>query len=442
MNALNRQLVIYDGVGWGFQTSALNQDIGLNWVGSLYDQNFNLYTLNGWRYDYDADKHLVVTAKGSTAAQFVYDGLGRCVKRTINGVVTVITYDGWKPTIEWDWAGNMSALNVYGAGADEILYRYVAAGSQRFRYHHDIHGNVVALLDWWGNGLEKYSYDAFGRATITGWDGTPHTDGNEWPMSWHGNRFMFQGREYLSELGIYDYRHRMYNPALGRFLQTDPMGLQTEGAKLTPEQKALYEAGAPEAFGSSEMNLFHYCDDDPVDRSDSSGLITLLFPGFGPQRWGSNETFIEAMKKRFPDAVVFSRTQDGQSQAIEAVHQARKDGDNMVNLAGYSRGVVAALQTAAKLGKEGISVNRLVGVDPVTVTGNNGSIAVPSNVKRADNFYQTGRRTGLMDFAGTPLRGSVGVTNRFIDDSIGRVLEMRVMHQNMPLIVDRLMGDR
>jgi hypothetical protein len=49
----------------------------------------------------------------------------------------------------------MSALNVYGAGADEILYRYVAAGSQRFRYHHDIHGNVVALLDWWGNGLEK-----------------------------------------------------------------------------------------------------------------------------------------------------------------------------------------------------------------------------------------------------------------------------------------------
>ncbi len=50
------------------------------------------------------------------------------------------------------------------------------------------------------------------------------------------------------------------------------MGLQTEGAKLTPGQKALYGAGAPEAFGSSEMNLFRYCGDDPVDRSDPSGL--------------------------------------------------------------------------------------------------------------------------------------------------------------------------
>jgi RHS repeat-associated protein len=261
---LNRTWMNDNGQTTSYTVNWMNQDIGLNWVESLYDQNFNLYTLDGWRYDYDADKHLVVTAKGSTVAQFVYDGLGRCLKRTINGVVTVITYDGWKPTIEWDGAGNMNALNVYGAGADEILYRYVAAGSQRFRYHHDIHGNVVALLDWWGNGLEKYSYDAFGRATITGWDGTPHTDGNEWPMSWYGNRFMFQGREYLSELGIYDYRHRMYNPALGRFLQTDPTG-----------------------FDAGDMNLFRYCGDDPVDGSDPTGLYVATLTMFGGGDWSS-----------------------------------------------------------------------------------------------------------------------------------------------------------
>ena len=53
------------------------------------------------------------------------------------------------------------------------------------------------------------------------------------------------------------------------------MGLQTEGAKLSPEQKALYGAGAPEAFGSSEMNLYRYCGDDPVDRSDPTGLDSV-----------------------------------------------------------------------------------------------------------------------------------------------------------------------
>jgi hypothetical protein len=41
----------------------------------------------------------------------------------------------------------------------------------------------------------------------------------------------------------------MYDPLLGRFLQTDPTG-----------------------FGAGDMNLFRYCGDDPVDRSDPMGL--------------------------------------------------------------------------------------------------------------------------------------------------------------------------
>jgi hypothetical protein len=52
------------------------------------------------------------------------------------------------------------------------------------------------------------------------------------------------------------------------------MGLQTEGEKLSAGQKALFSPGgsAPEAFSSSEMNLYRYCGDDPVDRNDPLGL--------------------------------------------------------------------------------------------------------------------------------------------------------------------------
>jgi RHS repeat-associated protein len=93
------------------------------------------------------------------------------------------------------------------------------------RYHHDRHGNVTALLGRDGEQLERYTYDAFGKPTsITDWYGNGHYDANGHYASWYDNRFMFQGREWLGELGIYDYRHRMYDPKLGRFLQTDPTG--------------------------------------------------------------------------------------------------------------------------------------------------------------------------------------------------------------------------
>jgi RHS repeat-associated protein len=65
--------------------------------------------------------------------------------------------------------------------------------------------------------------------------------------------------QWIGELGIYDYRHRMYNPDLSRFLQTDPTG-----------------------FDAGDMNLFRYCDDDPLDGSDPTGLFDM---------WGNLHSF-------------------------------------------------------------------------------------------------------------------------------------------------------
>ena len=88
-----------------------------------------------------------------------------------------------------------------------------------------------------------------------------------------GHCFLFQGREYIRELGIYDYRNRFYYPALGRFIQTDPTGLQIESTKLSAQQTALYAAGdAPATFNASELNLYRYCNNDPVNKSDPFGL--------------------------------------------------------------------------------------------------------------------------------------------------------------------------
>jgi len=244
---LNRTSVSNNGVTTGYtMPNGMNQYTNVGNQAISYDNHFNIASYNGLTFTYDAENHLV-----GGSMQATYDGLGRCVRRTTAGGTRVFTYDGWKPILEWDQWGNWLAWNIYGAGADEILARNDWAAGVVI-YKQDKQGSVVALLDVSGNVVEKYHYDAFGQPTVTDYWGNVRTDGNGRPVSWCGNRFMFTGREYIAELGIYDYRHRMYHPGLGRFMQSDPVG-----------------------FGGGDANLFRYCGGDPVNGRDPSGLQDL-----------------------------------------------------------------------------------------------------------------------------------------------------------------------
>ena len=249
---LNRTSMNDNGTVTNYTTSAMNQYV-VNGATYNYDGNFNLREAPNWGGGFDAQNQLMSAGHGGNVAFFTYDGLGRCVRRITyapdsSSNTVLYTYDGWKAVEEWDGAGNFHAWNIYGAGADEILWRYSVTGGH-LRYHHDIHGNVTALLGPNAEGLERYTYDAFGKPKITDWSGNPRVNGGGEPLSAYDNRFMFQGREYIPELAIYDYRHRYYQPELGRFLQIDPTG-----------------------FDAGDMNLFRYVGDDPVDRGDPEGL--------------------------------------------------------------------------------------------------------------------------------------------------------------------------
>jgi RHS repeat-associated protein len=247
-DSINRLSMSDNGTVTNYIPNSLNQYTTVGNHTPLYDTKFNLLSgYDDWVYTYDADRRLisaVSAADGGHQAQFVYDGLGRCVRRTIDGTATVLTYDEWKPIVEWTGAGVFVAWNLYGPGADEILVRYQPNTGGHVHYHLDAMGNVQFLLSGELNlGLEKYTYDAFGKPKIVGWNGDVRA------ISRYGNRFLFTGREYLYTLGIYDYRHRHYHPGLGRFIQTDPIG-----------------------FGGDPMNLYRYCSGNPILHGDPTGL--------------------------------------------------------------------------------------------------------------------------------------------------------------------------
>lgn len=71
---------------------------------------------------------------------------------------------------------------------------------------------MVALSDANGVVVEKYSYDVFGEPMIYDANGTVIDE------SGYGNPYMFTGRRFDDETGIYYYRARYYNPYIGRFL--------------------------------------------------------------------------------------------------------------------------------------------------------------------------------------------------------------------------------
>ena len=260
-------------------------------------------------YYYSNDEHLKQASAGSNNYYLYYDALGRCVKRALNALTTYYIYDGEKPILEYSSSG-IVGRNVYGKGIDEILMRSnpgVNSG-QPFYYAQDHEGSVTHLLNSSGNKIETYTYDAFGAPTL--YDGS----GDQIASTAYNNRFLFTGREYAATyrntytpaFSFYEYRARAYSPALGRFMSEDPKGFVRRAGLGKPPDDWSFATHPDE----TELNLFRYCGNDPIDFTDPMGLDYLQM------EYTSVNTPVSAPGQRDVSGHVYSgtmtwRTDDG-----------------------------------------------------------------------------------------------------------------------------------
>ena len=174
-------------------------------------------------------------------------------------------------TYYYDLSGRLireSIMSSYTMGSiitSERVYLYDESGvigmickdessSATYYFDKNIRGDVIGIYDANGTRIVKYGYDSWGNCTIL--SATDYTVAN-------ANPFRYRSYYYDTETGFYYLNSRYYSPAWRRF--------------LSPDSTSYLDPKSPNG-----LNLYAYCNNDPVNYSDPSGhsVVGILVVAF------------------------------------------------------------------------------------------------------------------------------------------------------------------
>jgi RHS repeat-associated protein len=199
-------------------------------------QNGNIATENTRTYIYDLSNQLIRVLDGTNLiVEYTYNGAGQRIKKVTQTETRIFHYDLLGHLIaETNQSGQMLAEYIY---LGDQLLGMIKPGELVYYYHNDHLGTPKILTDDSQAIAWKGAYTPFGEAQIS--------------IENVENPFRFPGQYYDQETGLHYNWHRYYDPKTGRYLTSDPIGL---------------EGG---------INLFLYVANNPVNKIDSKGLEVL-----------------------------------------------------------------------------------------------------------------------------------------------------------------------
>lgn len=191
-------------------------------------------------------RNRLVSFVGTSTASFIYNALGQRVKKTVGTTVTYFAYDEVGHMLgEYDGTGALIEETVWLGDLPVATLRPKVGGGVDVYHIHADHLNAPRIVTRASDNavVWRWDQDPFGRIA---------PDQNPTGLGTFVYNLRFPGQYFDPETGFNQNYFRDYDPSIGRYLQSDPIGLQ------------------------GGINTYAYAQGNPVSYRDPSGLAVYV----------------------------------------------------------------------------------------------------------------------------------------------------------------------
>jgi RHS repeat-associated protein len=161
------------------------------------------------RFYYNVANQLVRVHKSNQIYEYSYDPLGRRVSKKDALGETTFIWDG--DCLLLEQRDNNDVVYIHESGRSHPLLQI--RDDEVYYFHTDQSGTPHIITNTSGDTVWKASYDVYGAVTQT-------------DMGTLENPIRYLGLYYDSETGLLYGQQRYYHPAIGRYTQQNPLGLE------------------------------------------------------------------------------------------------------------------------------------------------------------------------------------------------------------------------
>ncbi len=211
-----------------------------------YDAQGNPTNYRGKTLTWEKGRQL----KSYGSYSYTYNANGFRTSKTVSGVKHTYTLDGMK-ILKETW-GSTSLTPLYD-NEDEVCG--ILYNSTPYYFLKNLQGDVIAITNKSGEVVARYTYDAWGKVLkVTNASGTVITSSTNVA---NVNPFRYRGYYYDTETSLYYLQSRYYDPDAARFINAD-------------------DAEVFSKYSDTKLiNLFTYCENDPVNGKDVTGAFFI-----------------------------------------------------------------------------------------------------------------------------------------------------------------------